>query len=62
MTRALFTLIPLVLLLGGGGARLTEAAGKGKPNANELKEAINADYKFSLTKWDSAILNDTQAK
>lgn len=60
--RALLALVPLVLLLAGGAARHTAAAGKGKPNADEMKEAINADYKFSLTNWDSAILNDTHAK
>lgn len=59
--RALLALVPLVLLLAGGAARHTAAAGKGKPNADEMKEAINADYKFSLTNWDSAILNDTHA-
>ncbi|KAG2430370.1 hypothetical protein HYH02_013732 [Chlamydomonas schloesseri] len=29
------------------------------PKADELKEAINADYKFSRTNWDSAVMNDT---
>ncbi len=32
------------------------------PKAEELKDAINADYKFSRTNWDSAVMNDTLSK
>ncbi|KAG2486289.1 hypothetical protein HYH03_014994 [Edaphochlamys debaryana] len=49
----------LLLLVALAVAQPRWAAAAANPKAEELKEAINADYKFGRTNWDSAILNDT---
>ncbi|KAG2444235.1 hypothetical protein HXX76_000993 [Chlamydomonas incerta] len=45
------------LLFAAGG--IAQASAAPNPKAEELKAAINADFKFSRTNWDSAVLNDT---
>ncbi|PNH12214.1 Glycosyltransferase-like protein LARGE [Tetrabaena socialis] len=48
----------LLLLLGVSAGARGAAAAAANPQAEELLKAINAEYKFNRTSWDSSILND----
>ncbi|GFR51211.1 hypothetical protein Agub_g13537 [Astrephomene gubernaculifera] len=49
----------LAWMLAAAIEQLHRAAAATDPQAEELKAAINAEYTFRPTNWDSAILNDT---
>ncbi|PNW87946.1 hypothetical protein CHLRE_01g008051v5 [Chlamydomonas reinhardtii] len=51
--------VALLALLLLAASAVAPASAAPNPKAAELEAAINADYKFSRTNWDSAVLNDT---
>lgn len=54
--------VALLALLLLAASAVAPASAAPNPKAAELEAAINADYKFSRTNWDSAVLNDTLSK